>query len=171
MQKRQLVAFLSPIKNVVYDVTKIDLVPMQKSRLGEKYNSLRHNKDPFYSNHMLKIFLSKLTRAGAGATGQRQIETTLKMAKLSNFIFQHERPTENIILQKKRSWGLLRKRSYLLRTFYMYLRGRLSSFKMLHFALKNLWVPMELARSRRGKQIIFIPVPSRRNKKTIIARH
>lgn len=30
---------------------------------------------------------------------------------------------------------------------------------------------MELARSRRGKQIIFIPVPCRRNKKTIIARH
>lgn len=30
---------------------------------------------------------------------------------------------------------------------------------------------MELVRSRRGKQIIFIPAPSRRNKKVIIARH
>ncbi len=111
---------------------------MQKSRLGEKYNSVRHNKDPFYSNYMLKIFLSKLTRSGAGATGQRQIETALKIAKLSNFVFKHEHQNANIILQKKRAQGVLRKRSYLLRTFYTYLRGRLSTFKMLSYALKNL---------------------------------
>jgi len=111
---------------------------MQKSRLAEKYNSLRHNKDPFYSNYMLKIFLSKLTRSGAGAIGQRQIETTLKIAKLSNFIFQQEFQLTSVILQKKRSRGLLRKRPYLLRMFYPYLRGRLSTFKMLGTALKNL---------------------------------
>jgi len=144
---------------------------MQKSRLGEKYNAIRHYKDPFYSNYMLKIFLSKLIRSGAAATGQRQIETTLKIAKLSNFIFDHNFELNNILLKKKRSIGLLRKRHYVLRTFYTYLRGRLSTFKMLHFALKNLWLPMELARTRRGKQLTFIPVPTRRNKKVIIARH
>lgn len=112
VQKLRLVVFHNLIINGVYDDSATKSF-MQKSRLGEKYNSVRHNKDPFYSNYMLKIFLSKLTRSGAGATGQRQIETALKIAKLSNFVFKHEYQNANIILQKKRSQGVLRKRSYL----------------------------------------------------------
>ena len=124
------------IKNVDYG--GVAYKNMQKSRLGEKYNSIRHSKDPFYSNYMLKIFLSKLTRSGEGATGQRQVETALKAMKMTNFMFTVENQPENLTLKKKRLSGLLRKRSYLLRSFYSYLRGRLSAFKMLHFALKNL---------------------------------
>jgi len=111
---------------------------MQKSRLNEKYNALRHHKDPFCSKYTLKIFLSKLTRSGAAATGQRQIESTLKAAKLSSFFFESELKKSEILLKKKRRLGLLRKRHYILRIFYPYIRGRLTTFKMLHFALKNL---------------------------------
>jgi len=38
-------------------------------------------------------------------------------------------------------------------------------------AIKTLWNPLTAVRTRKGKAIIVIPVPSRRNKKTIIARH
>ncbi len=111
---------------------------MQKSRLCEKYNAMRHPKDPFYSNYMLKCFLSKFIRSGASATGQRQVETSLKLSKIVNFKFTDEIALADLLLKKKRKSGSLQKRSYLLRTFYSYLRGRLTTFKMLQKALKNL---------------------------------
>ena len=144
---------------------------MQKSRLCEKYNAMRHPKDPFYSKYTIKCFLSKFTRSGSSATGHRQVERSLRISKTVNFKVINEIKASDLVLRKKRTNVILHKRSYLLRTFYSYLRGRLTTFKMLQKALRNLWVPLELARSRRGKQVIFIPVPTRRNKKTIIARH
>ncbi len=111
---------------------------MQKSRLCEKYNAMRHPKDPFYSNYMIKCFLSKFTRSGASATGQRQVETSLKISKTTNFKVTNEIKMTDLLLKKKRKNASLHKRSYLLRTFYSYLRGRLTTFKMLKSALKNL---------------------------------
>jgi len=111
---------------------------MQKSRLCEKYNAMRHPKDPFYSNYTIKCFLSKFTRSGASATGHRQVETSLKISKIANFKFINEVKTSDLVLRKKRKNVTLHKRSYLLRTFYSYLRGRLTTFKMLQGALKNL---------------------------------